>query len=169
MTALTCFKSYDIRGRVGDELTEAIARDIGRAFARVMTPGRVVLGRDIRDSSPMLAAAIADGLMLEGVEVLDIGLCGTEEVYFATDHLGAGGGLMVTASHNPIGDNGIKMVGPGATPISRETGLGAMRDLVAAGDFGPGAGTRGTLSHRMCARPTSRGCCRSSRSPNCAP
>ncbi len=139
MRQLPCFKSYDIRGTVGVDLTEAIVRDTGRAFARVMEPGTVVMGRDIRDSSETLAEALAQGLTAEGVEVIDIGLCGTEEVYFATDHLGAGGGLMVTASHNPIGDNGVKMVGPGATPISRETGLGAMRDLVAAGGFGPGA------------------------------
>ncbi len=148
MTGLSCFKSYDIRGRVGENLDEGIAYRIGRAFARVMVPERadpVVLGRDIRDSSPMLKDALARGLVDEGVEVLDIGLCGTEEMYFATDHLGAGGGLMVTASHNPIGDNGVKLIGPGARPISREDGLQAMHDLAAADDFGPPRGTRGRV------------------------
>ena len=134
--ALKAFKSYDIRGRVGEDLDEDFAYRMGRAFVRVMQPGCVVLGRDIRDSSPMLQAAIARGLMDEGADVLDIGLCGTEEVYFATDHLGAGGGMMVTASHNPIGDNGVKVIGPGARPISRATGLGEMEALVEADDFG---------------------------------
>lgn len=142
--ALKAFKTYDIRGRVGEDLDEDFAWRMGRAFARVTGAGKVVLGRDIRDSSPMLQNAIARGLMDEGAEVLDIGLCGTEEVYFATDHLGAGGGMMVTASHNPIGDNGIKVIGPGARPISRATGLGEMEALVEAVDFGAGraAGVR---------------------------
>ena len=107
---LTCFKSYDVRGRLGHELTEAICESIGRAFARVMDPGTVVTGRDIRPSSADLQAALHRGLVAEGVRVIDIGLCGTEEVYFATPHYEAGGGLMVTASHNPMDYNGIKMV-----------------------------------------------------------
>jgi len=137
---VSAFKAYDIRGQVGVNLDAGLAHAVGRAFARVMTPGRVVLGRDIRDSSPGLQAALAEGLAREGVQVLDLGLCGTEEVYFATDHLGAGGGMMVTASHNPIGDNGIKIIGAGARPISRQTGLGAIKDMVAADDFGDGYG-----------------------------
>jgi len=120
---LTCFKSYDVRGQLGPELNEEICERIGRAFARVMLPETIVTGRDIRDSSARLQAALHRGLMAEGVRVFDIGLCGTEEVYFATDHYGAGGGLMVTASHNPIDYNGIKMVREGARPISAETGL----------------------------------------------
>ena len=146
MSKLKAFKAYDIRGRVGEDLDEDFAYRVGRAFARVMTPGRVVLGRDIRDSSPMLQDAIARGLTDEGVHVIDIGLCGTEEVYFATDHSGAGGGMMVTASHNPIGDNGVKIIGAGARPISRETGLGAMEEMVAANDFGAPAATRGEIT-----------------------
>ncbi|MCG6903941.1 MAG: phosphomannomutase, partial [Rhodobacter sp.] len=149
--ALKAFKSYDIRGRVGEDLDEDLVYRMGRAFARVMSPGKVVLGRDIRDSSGMLQDAIARGLMDEGVEVLDIGLCGTEEVYFATDHLAAGGGMMVTASHNPIGDNGVKVIGPGARPISRASGLGEMETLVEADAFGPATGA-GTL-RRVDVRP----------------
>ena len=137
---LKAFKTYDIRGRVGVDLDEVFAYRLGRAFVRVTQPEKVVLGRDIRDSSQMLQTAIARGLMDEGAEVLDIGLCGTEEVYFATDHLGAGGGMMVTASHNPIGDNGVKVIGPGARPISRATGLAEMEALVGAGEFGAKAG-----------------------------
>ena len=137
MGHLSCFKSYDIRGRLGDELDEPLAYLIGRGFARVLQPGMVVIGRDVRESSPGLQAALIAGLQDEGVDVIDLGLCGTEEVYFATDHFGAGGGLMVTASHNPINYNGIKMVREGARPISAQTGLNAIRDLVALDDFGP--------------------------------
>ncbi|MGL4319405.1 MAG: phosphomannomutase, partial [Paracoccaceae bacterium] len=99
---LTCFKAYDVRGRLGVDLDPAIAFRIGRAFARVLGARRVVLGRDCRESSADLADAVAAGLMAEGCTVLDLGLCGTEEVYFATDHLGADGGIEVTASHNPM-------------------------------------------------------------------
>ena len=130
ITALSCFKSYDIRGRLGEDLDAGICRRIGRAVAAHPSPGTVVLGRDIRESSPELHGALAAGLMAGSVDVIDIGLCGTEEVYFATDHFGAGAGLMVTASHNPIDYNGIKLVGPGAAPLSPET-LRAIHDLAA--------------------------------------
>ncbi len=133
------FKSYDVRGRLGVDLDPDLAYRIGRAFAQVLTPGVVVVGRDVRDSSPVLQTAVIRGLCDEGVDVIDLGLCGTEEVYFATDHFAAGGGLMVTASHNPIDHNGIKMVREGARPISGETGLNEMRDLALAG-FGPAKG-----------------------------
>ncbi|MBW7921969.1 MAG: phosphomannomutase [Rubellimicrobium sp.] len=137
MTRLSCFKSYDIRGRLGVDLDEGTAYRIGRGFARALAPGQVVVGRDIRESSPLLQTALIQGLRDEGVDVVDLGLCGTEEVYFATADYGAGGGLMVTASHNPADWNGIKLVGEGARPISWETGLEAVHDLVVAGDFGP--------------------------------
>ena len=114
MRDVSAFKAYDIRGKVGVNLDEALAYDIGRAFARVMTPGRVVLGRDVRDSSPMLQQALALGLEDGGAQAVDIGLCGTEEVYFATFHGGFDGGIMVTASHNPLGYNGMKLVRAGS-------------------------------------------------------
>ncbi len=145
--SLSAFKSYDIRGTVGTDLDEGLFYRLGRAFARIRAPEKVVLGRDIRDSSPMLQEALARGLMDEGVDVLDIGLCGTEEVYFATDHLGAGGGIMVTASHNPKGDNGAKIVGEGSRPISRNSGLTEMEALVEADDFGAPVDQRGQLHH----------------------
>lgn len=147
MTHLTCFKSYDVRGRLGDELNEDICYGIGRGFARSIAPTEVVIGYDIRPTSQALAARLADGLRDEGVDVIDIGLCGTEEVYFATSHYSAGGGLMVTASHNPIDYNGIKMVREGARPISAADGLGEIQALVEAGNFGP-AKTRGALDTR---------------------
>ena len=137
MRPLSCFKAYDIRGRLGDELDEEIAYRIGRSFAAELGARHVVLGRDIRPTSEALADAVAQGLMDEGAEVADLGLCGTEEVYFATGHTGAAGGICITASHNPIDYNGMKMVGRGAAPIGPETGLAAIRRRAEAGAFGP--------------------------------
>ncbi len=131
MTSLPCFKAYDIRGRVPDELDEALARKIGLAMAGQLGPGPVVLGRDVRLSSPALQAALADGFHAAGRDVIDIGMGGTEEVYFQTDHLGAAGGVMVTASHNPMDYNGMKLVREGSRPISGDSGLFAIRDFAA--------------------------------------
>jgi len=141
----SAFKAYDLRGRVGDTLDAGLMRRVGHAFAIELAGGRaVVIGRDPRDSSPDLADALAEGLMDGGSDVLDLGLCGTEEVYFATDHFGAGGGMMVTASHNPPGDNGLKLVREGARPLNRETGLAAIEALSAApGGPPPTAAARG--------------------------
>ncbi len=115
---MRCFKAYDIRGRLGEELNADVARTIARAFAEELGACRVVLGHDPRASSAELAAAAAAGLMQAGAEVLVLGLCGTEEMYFATDHLGAEAGIEVTASHNPMDYNGMKLVGPGARPLT---------------------------------------------------
>ena len=137
MTSLACFKAYDIRGRLGIDLDEGIAFRIGRGFARALGARRVVLGRDARASSPALMRAVAQGLAAEGAEVLDLGLCGTEEMYFATSHFGADGGIEVTASHNPIDWNGMKMVRAGSAPLDAASGMAAIRALAEAGDFGP--------------------------------
>ena len=137
---MRCFKTYDIRGRLGEDLDAAIMGRIGRAFARILSARRVVLGHDARASSPQLAAALSEALMDEGCTVLNLGQCGTEEVYFATGHFEACGGLCVTASHNPIEYNGLKLVKRGAAPLVPDTELAAMRDLVEADDFGPAAG-----------------------------
>jgi phosphomannomutase len=120
---LNCFKPYDVRGRLPEDLNPALAERIGRAYAAVVRPRTVVVGRDVRLSSPALVGALAEGLMAAGVEVLDIGLCGTEMVYFATSHLEADGGIMVTASHNPPDWNGMKFVREGSRPISGDSGL----------------------------------------------
>jgi phosphomannomutase len=146
---LSCFTAYDIRGRLGVDLDEGIAFRIGRAFARVLGAGHVVLGHDCRASSAALADAVAAGLMAEGCDVLDLGLCGTEEVYFATAHLQADGGIAVTASHNPMDYNGMKMVRAGAAPVGRDSGLSAMQAMASADAFGPtGQGTRQALDCR---------------------
>lgn len=126
-----CFKAYDIRGRVPDELNEELAYRIGTAYALTINPQQVVVGRDVRLESQSLANALIRGLTESGVDVIDIGLCGTEEVYFQTFHRqkdGVGGGIMVTASHNPKGYNGMKLVREGAYPISNDSGLLAIRD-----------------------------------------
>ncbi len=129
---LPAFKAYDIRGRVPDELDDDLARRIGVALAARLGDGPVVLGHDVRLSSPGLQAALSAGLRSQGREVLDIGLCGTEEVYFQVDHLDAAGGVMVTASHNPMDYNGMKLVKEHARPISSDTGLLAISDAVQA-------------------------------------
>ena len=129
---MPAFKAYDIRGRVPEELNEDLARRIGTALNAQLAPGPVVLGHDVRLTSPALQDALAAGLRGAGREVIDIGLCGTEEVYFQTDHLGAAGGVMVTASHNPMDYNGMKLVKENARPISSDTGLFAISDAVAA-------------------------------------
>ena len=120
---LACFKAYDIRGRIPDELSEDLVHDIARAYATFLEPRKVVVGRDIRLSSEGMARALCRGLNDCGVDVVDIGLCGTEQVYFATFHLELDGGVMVTASHNPADYNGLKLVRAQARPISSDTGL----------------------------------------------
>lgn len=134
------FKAYDIRGRVPDELNAPLATRIGAALAELLDAGPVVVGRDVRLSSPALQVALSEGLRGSGREVIDIGLCGTEEVYFQTDHLKAAGGVMVTASHNPMDYNGLKLVREHARPISADTGLFTIRDRALADDGPLGRG-----------------------------
>ncbi|MGP1357140.1 phosphomannomutase [Roseicyclus sp.] len=142
---LTCFKAYDIRGRLGEELNPDIAYRVGRAFAEVLKASRVVIGRDVRPSSEELSQALAKGLVDAGVEVLDLGLSGTEETYFAVTHLDADGGICVTASHNPMDYNGMKMVQRGSAPIGNDDGMAAIKALAESGGFAPvGAGGKVT-------------------------
>ena len=132
---ISCFKAYDIRGRMPDQLNEDVAYRIGRAFAQFLKPKNVVVGQDVRPTSPALTAALVKGLIEGGADVLDIGLCGTEEVYFATSHAKADGGIMVTASHNPADYNGMKLVREESRPISGDTGLDQIRQLAEGGEF----------------------------------
>ena len=132
---ISCFKAYDIRGRVPEELNEDLAFAIGRAFATFLKARQVVVGYDIRLSSMGISDALSRGLCRSGVEVLDIGLCGTEEVYYATGALNADGGIMVTASHNPADYNGMKLVQKQARPISNDTGLQEIQEIVQKGIF----------------------------------
>ncbi len=135
MTKLTCFKSYDIRGQLGKELNVEIAYRIGRAFAEFVQPKTVVVGGDVRATSEDLKMALAEGLMDSGVDVIDIGMVGTEEIYFATKHLQVDGGIEVTASHNPIDYNGMKFVREDSKPISGDTGLNEIQRLAEKNDF----------------------------------
>jgi phosphomannomutase len=145
---LACFKAYDIRGRIPDQLSENLAYRIGWAYAALFRPRQVAVGYDVRLSSPALAASLSDGLLDGGSGVVDLGLCGTEEVYFATFHQGFDGGIMVTASHNPIDYNGMKLVREQAKPISGDSGLSVIRDLAARGGF-PESKRRGKASSRF--------------------
>ncbi|MAT93364.1 MAG: phosphomannomutase [Halioglobus sp.] len=135
MQEITCFKAYDVRGRVPDQLNEDIARRIGRAYAEVVRPRQVVVGHDIRLSSESIKGALTEGLLEQGVDVYDIGLCGTEEIYFATSHAGMDGGIAVTASHNPKDYNGMKFVREESRPISGDTGLFDIRALAERDEF----------------------------------
>jgi phosphomannomutase len=135
MTRLTCFKAYDVRGKLGEELNEDIAYRIGRAFAQHIKAKRVVVGGDIRLTSDALKRALAKGIMDAGADVIDIGMTGTEEIYFAAFHLDVDGGIEVTASHNPIDYNGMKFVGRGAIPISEDSGLKEIQILAETQGF----------------------------------
>jgi phosphomannomutase len=133
---LTCFKAYDIRGRIPDQLNEDIAYRIGRAYAQYLKPSTVVMGYDIRLSSEQLSIALSDGLTDGGSDVINIGQCGTEEIYFATSHLQTAGGIVVTASHNPKDYNGMKLVRENSKPISGDTGLTTIKQLAENNQFG---------------------------------
>ncbi|TCL36085.1 phosphomannomutase/phosphomannomutase/phosphoglucomutase [Anaerospora hongkongensis] len=137
MTSLkrSAFKAYDIRGKVPYELNEELVYNIGRAYIELLGAKQVVVGRDVRLSSADLAAALTRGITDSGCDVVDIGLCGTEQVYFSTFHLETDGGIMITASHNPMDYNGLKLVKAGAKPISGDTGLRDIEEMAVTGSF----------------------------------
>ena len=132
---ITCFKAYDIRGKLGEQLNTDVAYRVGRAFAQHTQAKNVVVGGDIRLTSEELKKALADGLMAGGTNVIDLGLAGTEHIYFATSHLQCDGGIVVTASHNPIDYNGMKLVRENSKPISGDTGLFDIQALAEKNDF----------------------------------
>lgn len=131
----TLFKAYDIRGRYPDVLDEEIVRTVARAYAEELKPRTVAIGRDVRISSPALAAATIEGLVQSGVEVMDLGLITTDQLYFAVGHLGLEGGIVISASHNPAPDNGMKFVGRGVEAIGLTSGLERIRDRVRRDEF----------------------------------
>ena len=145
MSTLTCFKAYDVRGKLGTELNEDLTYKIGRAYGDIYQPKTIVVGADIRLSSEGLKQALIRGLNDAGVDVLDLGMTGTEEVYFGAFHLDVQGGIEITASHNPIDYNGLKLVRENARPIGMESGLKEIRDLVESGAF-KAITTKGTTS-----------------------
>ena len=135
MTKLTCFKAYDIRGKLGTELNEDIAYKVGRAYGQIYQPKTIVVGCDIRLSSEGLKQATIRGLNDAGVNVLDLGMTGTEEIYFGAFHLDVQGGIEITASHNPMDYNGMKLVRENARPIGADSGLKEIQALAESGDF----------------------------------
>ncbi|WEH93748.1 phosphomannomutase CpsG [Acinetobacter johnsonii] len=135
MSQLTCFKAYDIRGKLDTELNEEIAYKIGRAYGQIYQPKKIVVGCDIRLSSEDLKQATIKGLNDAGVDVLDLGMTGTEEVYFGAFHLDVQGGIEITASHNPMDYNGMKLVRENARPIGADSGLKEIRLLAESGNF----------------------------------
>ncbi len=150
MQKLTCFKAYDIRGKLGEELNDDVAYRIGRAYGEFIGAGKqVVIGGDVRLTSETLKLALANGLQDAGVNVIDIGMTGTEEIYFATFHLGVDGGIEVTASHNPMDYNGMKLVREGSRPISGDTGLKDIQRMAEKNQFPP-VTQRGALTQQSC-------------------
>ena len=147
MSKLTCFKAYDIRGQLGTELNADIVYRIGRAFGQFLKPKNIVVGGDVRLTSKELKSAVTNGLLDSGVNVIDLGEVGTEEVYFATSFLKADGGIEVTASHNPMDYNGLKLVRAGSRPISADTGLADIKRLAEENNF-PGITQRGTYKQQ---------------------
>jgi phosphomannomutase len=139
------FKAYDIRALYPSQLDELGAYAVGRAFAEQFEPRRIAIGRDMRLSSPTMAEAVINGVADAGVEVADLGMVGTEMVYFATGDLGLDGGIMVTASHNPAAYTGMKIVRRGALPVGSESGLGEIRDRAVRGEWRD-APARGAVS-----------------------
>jgi len=142
------FKAYDIRGLYPSELNEDTARQIGRGFASYLKPKAVGVSRDMRVSSPTIAAAFIDGVLAQGVDVVDYGMLGTDQMYFAVVEDALDGGAQITASHNPGQYNGIKMVRAGALPLSGDAGIGDIRDMIAADRLPAPAATAGTVTHR---------------------
>ncbi len=152
MKNLSCFKAYDIRGKLGTELNTDIAYRIGRAYGEYLKPKEVVVGGDIRLTSKALKQSLAEGLMDAGVDVIDLGMTGTEEIYFATSYLKIDGGIEVTASHNPIDFNGMKLIREDSKPISGDTGLKDIQALAEANTFKP-VDKKGTLREASCMSP----------------
>jgi phosphomannomutase len=147
LKSITCFKAYDLRGRIPVELNDDVAYRVARGYAKFLAPSQVVVGRDIRLSSAGLADAVCRGLNDSGVDVFDIGVCGTEGVYFATFDGGYDGGIMITASHNPPDYNGMKFVREQSRPISGDNGLQAIRGFADDGEFP--APHRSGVRHRL--------------------
>jgi phosphomannomutase len=140
------FKAYDVRGTYPTEIDEAVARDIGRAFVAYLSAKRVAVSHDMRVSSPALAQAFIDGVTLQGADVVNYGLAGTDMLYYAVASGGFDGGAQITASHNPKQYNGMKLVREAAFPLSGDAGISDIRDMLVAGTIPAPAGRRGAVT-----------------------
>ncbi|VAX28495.1 Phosphomannomutase [hydrothermal vent metagenome] len=147
MDKIPGFKAYDIRGKVPSELNNDIAYKIGRAFVKLNNAKKVVIGRDVRESSPELSQALAKGFNDAGCDVIDLGLCGTEMIYFSTPYFDADGGVMITASHNPPEYNGLKFVKRGSTPMGYNSGLQEIEQMILNDDLGDIAAEKGNIKN----------------------
>ncbi|GAB4129540.1 MAG: phosphomannomutase CpsG [Ignavibacteriales bacterium] len=147
MTRIPAFKAYDIRGKVPSELNEEMAYKVGRSVAKLLNCKKVVIGRDVRKSSPLLAKALSEGLTDGGSDVIDLGLCGTEMIYFATPFFDCDAGVMITASHNPPEYNGLKFVKRGSVPMGLASGLSEVETMVLENSYGEKALTKGTVKN----------------------
>lgn len=145
MEKLNCFKAYDIRGKVPSELNADLAYKIGRAFAKHVNSKKVVVGYDVRKSSVEICEALISGLTDAGSNVVNIGLCGTEMIYFSTPYLNADGGIMITASHNPPEYNGMKFVKRGSVPVGYGSGLNVVEEMIVNDNLGDISSVKGTV------------------------
>jgi len=143
---IASFKAYDIRGKVPGELNAEMVYKIGRAFVKVNNAKTVVIGRDIRKSSPELSEALANGIIDAGADVIDIGICGTEMIYFGTPYFNADGGIMITASHNPPEYNGLKFVKKGSVPMGYDGGLNLIEKMILTNDLGEISAVKGKVT-----------------------
>ncbi len=143
MAKIPCFKAYDVRGKVPTELNDDLAYKIGRAYKKYLNCKTIVIGHDVRSSSEDLSKALAKGFQDSGVDVIDIGLCGTEMIYFATSFLKTDGGIMITASHNPAQYNGMKFVKKDSVPVGYDSGLNIIEEIILKEDFLPISSSQG--------------------------
>ncbi len=144
MQKLESFKAYDIRGKVPSDLNKDLAYKVGRAYSKLIGAKKIVIGHDVRESSEEISSALANGLMDSGVDVIDIGLCGTEMIYFSTPFLNADGGIMITASHNPPEYNGMKFVKRDSVPVGYSSGLNEVEQMILKDNFEPIASVKGS-------------------------
>ncbi|MCW8824035.1 MAG: phosphomannomutase, partial [Ignavibacteriaceae bacterium] len=148
MNKIAGFKAYDIRGKVSSELNTDLAYKIGRAYSKLIKAKKVVVGYDIRKSSIEICKALTSGLTDSGVDVIDIGLCGTEMIYFSTPFFDADGGIMITASHNPPEYNGMKFIKKGSVPVGYDSGLNEVEKMIVNNDFEEISKTKGTVTKK---------------------
>ena len=145
MANIEGFKAYDIRGKVPSQLNNELAYKIGRTFAKYLNCKKVVIGRDVRKSSPELSQALSKGLTDAGTDVYDLGLCGTEMIYYGTPYFDADGGIMITASHNPPEYNGLKFVKKGSKPMGYGSGLNDIEQMILSDNLGEISERKGNI------------------------
>ena len=145
MAKISSFKAYDIRGKVPGDLNTDLAYKVGRAYVKYLDCKSVVIGRDVRKSSPEISEALANGITDAGAHVIDLGLCGTEMIYFGTPYLEADGGIMITASHNPPEYNGLKFVKKGSVPMGYGSGLSDVEQMILSDDLGEVSKNKGSV------------------------